>query len=402
MSSPSGQSLLFFSPLLAMPSQHGGCVYPHAILNELHRQGVSIDYGWLGSPLTGGRRCMSNPLNASYVTSSWIRDTVRLGSLLLPSRLAGWLGMGETLPYDPNLNGGEHLATPAERRFATQLIHRLHPRSVLIDSTPMLTLLDDLPASERAQLQVAALTHNLNSRRTELYRTHNQTLDFLPMTRAEETALLERADIVIAIQEREAESFREMLPKKRVITVPMPLLTQPQPVEAERTGRCLFIGGFSGHNIEAVQWLLTEIWPRVHASLPQAELVIAGTVSRAVKNPPPGASAIGPVENLKSEYAAASVCLVPLPLGTGLKIKLVEAMSYGRAVLTTPAGAEGFAELEGGRLAVVEGEAGAFAEQLIKLLGSATQRAEVAKRQLAWIEKALNPETALAPYTALL
>jgi glycosyltransferase involved in cell wall biosynthesis len=385
-----------------MPSQHGGCVYPDAILTELHRQGFAIDYGWLGAPLSGGRRLMTDPLAASYVTTSWIRGARRVGSLLVPSTLGGWLGKQEKLPYDSQLNGGEHIATPAERCFATKLIRRLRPRTVLIDSTPMLTLLDDLAPAERARLQVAVLTHNLTYRRTELYRAHNQPLDFLPMTRAEETALLVRADIIIAIQEREAEAFRAMLPGKRVITVPMPLLAQPQPSDPTATARCLFVGGFTGHNIEAVRWLLADIWPRVLRAVPQAELAIAGTVGRAVKDPPAGVRALGPVAHLKNEYAAAGVCLVPLPLGTGLKIKLVEAMSYGRAVVTTPAGAEGFAELEAGRVAVVASDAETFANQVVSLLLSSAQRAEVAQRQLAWIEQALNPKTAVAPFTDLI
>ncbi len=384
-----------------MPSQHGGCVYPHAILTELHRQGYAIDYGWLGAPLTGGRRWMRNPLVSSYVASGWIRGTRRIGSLLFPTTRDGWLGRAETLPYDPKVNGGEHLATPAERHFAAQLIRRLQPRTLLIDSTPMLTLLDDLTPTERAQVQVSVLTHNLTYRRTELYKDHGQPLDFLPMTQAGETTLLSRADTVIAIQEREAEAFRAMLPGKRAITVPMPLLTQPQPAAAETPGRCLFVGGYSGHNIEAVQWLLAEIWPRVRTAVPSAELIIAGTVCRSIQTPPPGVRALGPVEHLKNEYAATSLCLVPLPLGTGLKIKLVEAMSYGRAVVTTPAGAEGFTELEAGRVAIVAENATTFADQVITLLRSAPQRAEVARRQLAWIEQSLNPQAALAPFTAL-
>jgi glycosyltransferase involved in cell wall biosynthesis len=403
MSAPSGnRRLLFFSPMLAMPSQHGGCVYPHAILSELHCQGFDIDYGWLGAPLTNGRRWMRDPLDAPYVTRGWIRGTRRLGSMLWPATLDGWLGRNEPLPYDPKTSGGDHIATPSERKFATQLIRRLRPHTVLIDSTPMLTLLDDLPAEDRAQLQAAVLTHNLTYRRTELYRAHGQPLDFLPMTRDEETALLNRADVVIAIQEREAEVFRAMLPGKRVITVPMPSVPQPQPIEAETAGRCLFVGGYSGHNIEAVRWLLAEIWPGVRSAVPEAELVIAGTVGRSVKEPPPGVRAIGPVENLKGEYAAASLCLVPLPLGTGLKIKLVEAMSYGRAVVTTPAGAEGFAELEAGDVAVVAEGAKAFTNKVVELLRSAPLRTETARRQLAWIERSLNPKAALSSFTGFL
>lgn len=394
--------LLFLSPLLAMPSQHGGCVYPHALLQGLCRQGLAIDYGWLGAPLVGGRRWMRNPLLESYATTSWVRGTTHVGPLLVPATLGGWLGRKETLPYEASHHGGEHLATPAERRFALRLIRQLRPRRVLIDTIPLLGLLDDLPASERSQLQVGVLTHNLIHRRTELYHSHHQPLDFLPLTAAEETALLERADFIVAIQEREAEAFRGMLPGKRVITVPMPLRSQPLPTAAEPPGRALFVGGYSGHNIAAVQWLTREIWPRVRRAMPEAELVIAGTVGRAVKEPVPGVRAVGPVGNLESEYAAASVCLVPLPLGTGLKIKLVEAMGYGRAVVTTPAGAEGFAELEAGRVAVVAPDAATFADAVARLLLSAPERAAVVQRQLAWIEQALTPEVALAPLTALL
>lgn len=393
--------LLFLSPLLAMPSQHGGCVYPHALLQELRRQDFAVDYGWLGAPLLGGRRWMRPPPTA-FATTSWVRGTMRLGPVLIPSTLGGWLGRKEQLPYDPSRHGGEHLATAAERRFAARLVGRLRPRHVLVDTIPMLGLFDELTPDARRQFQVGVLTHNLIHRRTELYRDHHQPLDFLPLTEAEETALLGRADFVIAIQEREAEAFRRMLPGKRVITVPMPLRPRPLATTAETPGRALFVGGYSGHNIAAVQWLNEEIWPRVRRAVPEAELVVAGTVGRAVVAPAPGVRVAGPVGNLENEYAAAGVCLVPLPLGTGLKIKLVEAMGYGRAVVTTPAGAEGFAELEAGRVAVVAADAATFADQVARLLLSAPERAAVVQRQLAWLGLTLAPEAALAPLTELL
>ncbi|MBK8475415.1 MAG: glycosyltransferase [Opitutaceae bacterium] len=402
MASNHSRRLLFLSPLLAMPAQHGGCVYPHALLQELRRQGLAIDYGWLGAPLVGGRRWMRNPLLDSCATTSWVRGTWRVGPLLIPATLGGWLGQPEKLPSDSSAHGGEHLATPAQRRFAARLIGRLRPRNVLIDTIPMLGLLDDLAPAARRQLQVGVLTHNLVHRRTELYRAHHQPLDFLPMNEAEETALLERADFLVAIQEREAEAFRRMLPGKRVITVPMPLRAQPLAPSAETPGRALFVGGYSGHNIAAVQWLTAEIWPRVRRAVPHAELVVAGTVGRALKEPVAGVRTVGPVGNLENEYAATSVCLVPLPLGTGLKIKLVEAMGYGRAVVTTPAGAEGFAELEAGRVAVVAEGAATFAEQVARLLLSAPERAAVVRRQTAWLEHALAPAAALEPLTDLL
>ena len=388
--------LLFFSPLLAMPSQHGGCVYPHALLTELHRQGVAIDYAWLAKPLVNGRRWMRDPLGASYVSTGWIRGTARLGSLRVPSTLRGWFG--ESAPQaGQQENGGEHTATPDEQRFAASVVRKLLPRRVLIDSTPMLTLLDTLSAAERSRLHVSVLTHNLNSRRTDLYRAAGQPLDFLPMTAAEETALLARADTIVAIQEREAEAFRAMLPGKTVVTVPMPAAPQPQPWSAALPGRCLFVGGYSGHNIEAVKWLVSEIWPRVLAAHPAAELAIAGTVGKCLAQIPAGVRVLGPVDELKTEYAKAAICLVPLPLGTGLKIKLVEAMSYGRPVVTTPAGAEGFPDLESGRIAEVADTATHFADALVRLLASPGEQAAIAHRQLTWLTTHLSAPAVVAP-----
>jgi glycosyltransferase involved in cell wall biosynthesis len=394
------QRLLFFSPMLAMPSQHGGCVYPHALLTELGRQGVAIDYAWLGKPLVNGRRWMRDPLNTPYVSTSWVRGTARLGSMRVPATLRGWLGE-KTPTAGQQENGGEHTATPDEQAFAASVIRRLKPHRVLIDSTPMLTLLDTLSPAERARLHVSVLTHNLTWRRTELYRAAGQPLDFLPMTPAEEAALLSRADVIVAIQDREAEAFRAMLPGKKVVTVPMPFAPQPQPWSAAIPGRCLFVGGYSGHNIEAVKWLVSDIWPRVLAECPEAELIIAGTVGKCLKETPPASTSrihiLGPVDDLKAEYAKTSVCLVPLPLGTGLKIKLVEAMSYGRPVVTTPAGAEGFEELERGNVATVSDNAAGFASSVISVLTSAEIARTSATRQVDWIAQSLAPAAVARP-----
>lgn len=393
---PGRSPLLFFSPLLAMPDQHGGCVYPYALLAELHRQGVAIDYAWLGAPL-GRRRVMRDPLTRGFVRRGWVRGARKLGGFLIPDSLAGWRGAAS-----PEASaGGEHLPTPDEQAFAARIIRQTAPAAVLVDGTCTLPILDRLTPAERASIRVGVLTHNVNSRRTELYRTHGQKLDFLPMTAAEETALLERADLVVAIQEREAETFRALLPGRRVVTVPMPVPPAPLPLEREIPGRCVFVGGFSGHNIEALHWLLTDIWPRVRAAHPGAELAVAGTVCQAVPSAPVGVRLVGPLGNLEAFYAEAAVSLVPLPMGTGLKIKLVEAMGRGRAVVTTAAGAEGFAEVEAGEVAVVAEQATEFAAAVVTLLADAPWRREVARRQLAWIERRLAPAEVVAPLAEL-
>ena len=388
---PEQRRLLFLSPTLAMPGQHGGCVYPHALLTELHRRGIAVDYAWLGTPLNSGRRLMRDPLAADYVSRGWVRDTLKVGPFRVTSTWNGWLGRREPSKHGQT-HGGEHPATSGERHFAANLLAGSGVQHVLVDGTLTLGALDSLSPQARSRLHVAVLTHNLISRRTELYRSAGEPLDFLPMTAPEEAALLTRADTIVAIQEREAAAFRKMVPGRRVVTVPMPVSAQPLAEPETGPARCLFVGGYSGHNLAALRALLTTIWPRVRAQLPDAELLIAGTVGRAAEPAPAGVMVLGPVADLRAAYARAHVCLVPLPMGTGLKIKLVEAMGHGRAVVTTPAGAEGFAELEAGLAAVVAEIPDAFADAVARLLSSPQERASVVARQTRWLSRELHPD----------
>jgi len=385
---------LFVSPLLAMPKQHGGCVYPHAVLQALHAAGLSIDYAWLAWPLRSRRAFMRNPLQASYVRKSYVPGTWQLGQWRMRAPSEWW---PQPSAPDSGEACAEALPGPAEQAFIRQLIQRTGIRTILIDFASTLPVLDTLSPSERAQLHVAVLTHNLNSRRTELYQEHGQPLDFLPMTAAEEASLLDRADTIVAIQEREAEAFRSMLPRKTVVTVPIPVCPEPLPASGETDPVCLFVGGYSGHNLAGLAWLLREVWPRVLRECPDARLDVAGTVADAVPDGTPGVCRVGPVEDLRDAYSTARIALAPLPMGTGLKIKVIEAMGWGRPVVTTSAGAEGFAALEQGWVAVVADSPDDFAAAVVRLLRSPDEWQQVVRRQLSWIEEYCTPGKAIFP-----
>ena len=386
--------LLFASPMLAMPHQHGGCVYPDAVLTALHAAGMAIDYAWLAWPLRRGRVAMRDPLQAGYVNRGHVPGTRRIG---------GWRfrAPGEWCPRPPAASretpGVEPLPTADDKHFFWDLVHRTNPRSVLIDFTTTLPVLDDLRPVERNRLTVAVLTHNVIHRRTQLYRERGLSPDFRPLTRGEEAAMLRRADIIVAIQEREAEEFRKMLPDRRVIVVPMPVKLRAQVKLPEEAPRCLFIGGYSGHNLDGLRWLLSDVWPGVLAAQPDAELDVVGTVGEGVPAGSPRVLVHGPHNDLASIYARASVCLVPLRFGTGLKIKLIEAMAHGRAVVSTPAGAEGFPELEGGDVVPVAESASDMVAAIVSLLRDHRLREEQVARQNSWLQGRFASNVAVRP-----
>lgn len=377
-----------------MPQQHGGCVYPDAVLRALHQAGLAIDYGWLAWPLRARRLIMRDPLRASYLRGGYIPGTIQMGNWRLRHPSA-WVAR-TTSPSAGATEMGA-LTGPEEQDFLRRLIQRLRPRNVLVDFATTLPVLDGLSSAERKRLTVSVLTHNLTSRRAELYRAHGQALDFHPLTTLEETALLARADVTVAIQEREAEAFRALLPGKPVITVPVPMPPDPLPPADDGGPVCLFVGGYSGHNLAGLSWLVREVWPLVLKECCGACLHVVGTVGQDLPKDSPSISVLGPMDDLRKAYAAARVALAPLPMGTGLKVKVIEAMAWGRPVVTTSAGAEGFAELERGELAVIADTPAAFAEAILRMLRSPEEWQRVVARQLAWIEDRCTPAQAIAP-----
>lgn len=98
-------------------------------------------------------------------------------------------------------------------------------------------------------------------------------------------------------------------------------------------------------NVDAVTWMISEIWPLVRARVPSAELHVVGAdappdLVRACERVP-GVVPLGFVEDLEAEYAQAACAVVPLRDGAGVKFKTLEAIIAALPTVATPVGAEG-------------------------------------------------------------
>lgn len=122
-------------------------------------------------------------------------------------------------------------------------------------------------------------------------------------------------------------------------------------------------------NIEAVDWLMNEVWPKVIAKQKNAQLVLAGRgMPRKFKTL--SAENIKIIENVVSSekfYSNYDIMLVPLWSGSGLRIKLVEGLAYGKAIVTTSIGAEGIPYTNHHNLMVAD-DADSFANAIVELL----------------------------------
>ena len=108
----------------------------------------------------------------------------------------------------------------------------------------------------------------------------------------------------------------------------------------------LMVGSFNYYpNVEGLHHFIKYIFPKIRRDVSNASLYVIGKMGdenlRTLCLNTDGVVSLGFVENLEEQYAKAHCVIIPIYKGTGTSVKLIEAMSLGRAVVTTPCGARG-------------------------------------------------------------
>jgi len=103
----------------------------------------------------------------------------------------------------------------------------------------------------------------------------------------------------------------------------------------------LYIASGNAMNVHGLREFLSLAWSAVVEQVPDAELVVAGAVGRALPDDAPRVTRIGTVGDLGELYRGVRVVINPARAGTGAKIKTIEALSHLRPVVTFPAGVDG-------------------------------------------------------------
>lgn len=129
-------------------------------------------------------------------------------------------------------------------------------------------------------------------------------------------------------------------------------------------------------NVDAVLWFVDEVWPGIVAERPSTKLAIVGQkphVRLERLRGVPGITLTGRVESVTPYLLAASVFIMPFRIGSGTRLKLIEAMAAGKAIVSTPIGAEGFAVQDGRELVLAE-TAGEMGTAVLHLLAHPEER----------------------------
>ncbi len=328
-----------------------------------------------------------------YITDLFQPMYRRLPDFLLHNiRRAIYYLQGKPLP---GVHPHDSPATTEEISFISERIVQFQSDVLIANHTCLGNIFNTAIVKDKSIL-TAILTHQIESQKTQDFKHANLQSRDSEWDRENESNLLQYADILLAIQKEEAEVLQSMAPRSEILCAPMSAIYHPHRANEQIPGRCLFVGSDIEHNVYGLRWFLEQVWPQINSTMPQATLHVCGTVCSKIKNTFPNVKLLGRVEQLDPEYGAAEVCLIPLIAGSGLKIKLVEALSHGRACVATSVGVQGVKELKDKALIVADTSEN-FARTVLTVLNNPQQRRTMENEARIYIQKHLSPEKAYQP-----
>ena len=207
-----------------------------------------------------------------------------------------------------------------------------------------------------------------------------------------EAAWTPRFDVNIMMSEHDARTLESRVPGVRTAVVPNGVDVEyfhPRP--AEETPALVYTGGMNMFaNRDAVVYFLERIWPQIVAQRPDVTFHAVG------QDPPPELRAFaardprivvtGKVPDVRPYVWRSSVYVVPLRVGGGTRLKVLDAMANGKALVSTSVGCEGIDVIPGRHLEVADDPA-AFARTTLALLGDEPRRRALGAEARALVER---------------
>ena len=188
--------------------------------------------------------------------------------------------------------------------------------------------------------------------------------------RAYELEHINDYDGVVCITRNDAEYFKQNGCRRPVTAIPFGVEPEDCAGVAVEPASLFHIGAMDWMpNRESIEWLLDEVWPVVHREVPQARLYLAGRkmpecwMHAAID----GVSVVGEVPDAGYFIAGKQINVVPLRSGSGIRVKIIEAMAAGKAVVTTTVGAQGIEYTDGENLLIADTPE-QFASQIKRLV----------------------------------
>lgn len=332
------QKILVISPVPSHPQCAGNRARIYSLLTTLEMMGHEVHFAHI-QETPGDEAAMRVHWGERYHAIPYTAPPTVHKSF--PKRLEHrlWRKVKALLGDDPRYNYRiDDWYDPAADEFLIRLGQTLCPDVVMVEYVFFSRALECFP---QAALKLID-THDVLAGRYQLYLAKQKSPQWFSTNRQQEDRGLKRADKVIAIQDDEARLLAKRIGSERVVTVGhlVPIEGLQRPTE---TSNLLFLGSMNPINIHAIEYFLQAILPLCKAKIPDLQLLVAGEVGQAIADRE-DCRKLGLIDELKTAYAQANIVINPVLFGTGLKVKNIEALGFGKPLITTSVGAMGLEE----------------------------------------------------------
>jgi glycosyltransferase involved in cell wall biosynthesis len=200
----------------------------------------------------------------------------------------------------------------------------------------------------------------------------------------------ESVDHVVAVSEKDLRNIKQLAPHIRASVIPNSIdVGEYMDMETSSTINfdLVFIGKMDYRpNVDAVLWFAENVWPKIYSHRSQTTWAVVGqnphSRLRALRNLR-GVTVTGKVDSIHPYLAGASVVILPFRIGSGTRLKFIEAMASGRATVSTSLGAEGF-DVTSGDEVIIADDPQRFIEAIISLMRDPDRRIQLGRKAQAF------------------
>jgi glycosyltransferase involved in cell wall biosynthesis len=355
--------LIFFTPMLPFPTGHGSSMRASVVLDVLaERHRVFVVH----SPIWPSR---------GIFNEAWVRE-----------RAAGYA----VLPALPDASAVEQLATSTfpNARFSSLYAFRLAMAPLALrfasshaDSLRTVLDLDDDDVA-RTERFVDLLGRTGEHRQAEIERAA------LPRLRVHQKMFVPRFEVNLLAGARECRSLAKQFPAKRFVCLPNIVRPAPSVGPPQDPLSLLFLGSLDYlPNGDAVRYLCQSILPILRAQAPLTRVRIVGqgaSPALLALARHEDIDMVGMMPDVTPEYVRAGIVIVPLRAGSGTRIKILEAFSFRRPVISTSIGAEGL-DVEHEKHLLIADTPEEFAGACVRLMKDAGLREKLVENAAAFL-----------------
>ncbi len=339
-----------------LPAIDGGCIAIHNITQCLLNSGADVKVLAVATP--------KHPYVVSAYSKSYLEKT-RFESVYIdttPHKIEALKTLFTGNSYQISRFYSKNMATKLSETLKKEDFDIVHIESIYM--APYIPLIRKL-SKAKILMRLHNIEHQIWERLSENERNPIMKLAYrvnAHQLKRVERKILHGVDGYMSISEPDYNYFHEAFPNVPGTVIPFGINLDNYELEeddyiATDHPELFHIGSMNwSPNVEGILWFLEEVWPDILAAHPDLTFTLAGhdipesIRSRHDRN----VNVVGSVPNANEFMAEHDIMIVPLLSGSGIRIKIVEAMALGKVVITTSIGAEGLDVQDGKHLFIAD------------------------------------------------